>query len=148
MTGCRRGEIVNLKWSEIDLEGSCLRLIDSKEGSSVRPVGLPVVEYLETQRPQRSGTYVFPGQGVDNAVGNFPQSWKKLFKDTQLWDVTPHVLRHSFASIANDLGFTEITIAALIGHAKGRSEEHTSALQPLMCISYAVFCLKKKNNKR
>ena len=33
--------------------------------------------------------------------------------------MTPHVLRHSFASIANDLGFTEITIAALLGHAKG-----------------------------
>jgi hypothetical protein len=29
------------------------------------------------------------------------------------------VLRHSFANIANDLGFTEVTIAALIGHAKG-----------------------------
>lgn len=119
LTGCRRGEIVNLKWSEVDLEGSCLRLVDSKEGSSVRPVGLPVVEYLEKERPHRTGTYVFPGQGIDNAVGNFPQSWKKLFKDTPLWDVTPHVLRHSFASIANDLGFTEITIAALIGHAKG-----------------------------
>ena len=36
-----------------------------------------------------------------------------------LSDVTPHVLRHSFASIANDLGFTEVTIAALVGHAKG-----------------------------
>lgn len=119
LTGCRRGEIVDLKWSEVDLEGSCLRLVDSKEGSSVRPVGLPVVEYLEKERPGRTGTYVFPGQGIDNAVGNFPQSWKKLFKDTPLWDVTPHVLRHSFASIANDLGFTEITIAALIGHAKG-----------------------------
>jgi site-specific recombinase XerC len=34
-------------------------------------------------------------------------------------DITPHVLRHSFASIANDLGFTEVTIAALVGHAKG-----------------------------
>ena len=33
--------------------------------------------------------------------------------------MTPHVLRHSFASIGNDLGFTEITIAALVGHAKG-----------------------------
>jgi hypothetical protein len=33
--------------------------------------------------------------------------------------VTPHVLRHSFASIANDLGVTEVTIAALVGHAKG-----------------------------
>ena len=28
-------------------------------------------------------------------------------------------MRHSFASIANDLGFTEVTIAALVGHAKG-----------------------------
>src|SRR3546814_6618415 len=30
--------------------------------------------------------------------------------------------------------------------ARGRSEEHTSELQSLMRISYAVFCLKKKNN--
>src|SRR3546814_10742307 len=29
----------------------------------------------------------------------------------------------------------------------GRSEEHTSELQSLMRISYAVFCLKKKNKK-
>src|SRR3546814_10511812 len=35
-------------------------------------------------------------------------------------------------------------------HAVERSEEHTSELQSLMCISYAVFCLKKKktNNKK
>src|SRR3546814_6371559 len=33
----------------------------------------------------------------------------------------------------------------LILHAKPRSEEHTSELQSLMRISYAVFCLKKKN---
>src|SRR3546814_9178260 len=30
-------------------------------------------------------------------------------------------------------------------HSRGRSEEHTSELQSLMRISYAVFCLKKKN---
>lgn len=33
--------------------------------------------------------------------------------------MTPHVLRHSFASLGNDLGFTEMTIAALVGHSKG-----------------------------
>ena len=65
------------------------------------------------------GTYVFPGQGEDNAFGNFPNHWKHLLEDSPLSDVTPHVLRHSFASIANDLGFTEVTIAALVGHAKG-----------------------------
>src|SRR3546814_269879 len=35
--------------------------------------------------------------------------------------------------------------AGNIGPAGGRSEEHTSELQSLMRISYAVFCLKKKN---
>src|SRR3546814_8507370 len=35
----------------------------------------------------------------------------------------------------------------LIEHVFGRSEEHTSELQSLMRISYAVFCLKKKKNK-
>jgi integrase len=35
-------------------------------------------------------------------------------------DVTPHVLRHSFASLAHDLGYSEPTIASLLGH-KGRS---------------------------
>jgi integrase len=34
-------------------------------------------------------------------------------------DITPHVLRHSFASVAADLGFSELTIAALIGHRNG-----------------------------
>ncbi len=50
MTGCRRSEVIGLTWSEVDTEGSCLRLADSKEGASVRPVGLPVVEFLEARR--------------------------------------------------------------------------------------------------
>ena len=91
----------------------------SAAGESIRPIGLPVVEYLERQRTDNVGTYVFPGQGKDNAFGSFPNHWKHLFEDSSLSDVTPHVLRHSFASIANDLGFTEVTIAALVGHAKG-----------------------------
>src|SRR3546814_14179548 len=36
--------------------------------------------------------------------------------------------------------------AKIAGIARERSEEHTSELQSLMRISYAVFCLKKKNN--
>src|SRR3546814_8607587 len=35
-----------------------------------------------------------------------------------------------------------------IRHFQGRSEEHTSELQSLMRISYAVFCLKKKNTQK
>ena len=119
LTGCRRAEMIKLMWTEADTDGSCLRLADSKEGASIRPIGLPVVEYLEERRKGQTNTYVFPGQGEDNAFGSFPNHWEQIFKDSPLADVTPHVLRHSFASIANDLGFTEVTIAELVGHSKG-----------------------------
>lgn len=76
-------------------------------------------KYLERRRADDVGTYVFPGQGEDNAFGSLPNHWKRIFEDSPLSDVTPHLLRHSFASIANDLGLTEVTIAALAGHAKG-----------------------------
>lgn len=110
LTGCRRTEMVKLQWVEADTQSSCLRLIDSKEGMSIRPMGLPVVEYLESRRHAEAGTYVFFGQGDDNAFGSFPNHWEQIFENTALADITAHVLRHSFASIANDLGFTEVTI--------------------------------------
>ncbi len=119
LTGCRRMEMVTLQWDEADTDCSCLRLKDSKEGSSVRPIGLPVVEYRERRRKDAIGEHVFPGRGGESAFGSFPNHWRKIFANSPLADVTPHILRHSFASVANDLGFTEVTIAALIGHAKG-----------------------------
>lgn len=119
LTGCRRSEIIGLKWADVDLESSCLRLSDSKEGASVRPIGLPVVEFLEARGLNADGDYVFPGVRCAEHYGAIANQWDRIFKDSALGDVTPHVLRHSFASIANDLGFTEITIAALLGHSKG-----------------------------
>src|SRR3546814_6912270 len=42
----------------------------------------------------------------------------------------------------------DIVVALAPGHGQKRSEEHTSELQSLMRISYAVFCLKKKHNRK
>jgi len=76
LTGCRRSEMIGLKWTEADAESSCLRLED--KGESIRPIGLSVVEYLERRRIDDVGTYVFPGQGEDNAFGSFPNHWKHI----------------------------------------------------------------------
>ena len=54
-------------------------------------------------------------------MSGFPKLWAKIAKHGELpADVTPHTLRHSFASLAGDLGYSETTIAALVGH-KGRT---------------------------
>src|SRR3546814_8559110 len=53
-----------------------------------------------------------------------------------------HLLDHRKIAVVGE----ETATAALIFASPGRSEEHTSELQSLMRISYAVFCLKKKKN--
>jgi site-specific recombinase XerD len=51
----------------------------------------------------------------DKPVGNLTQQWAKLGLDKT---ITPHVLRHSFASLAGDLGLADSTIAGLLGHSR------------------------------
>src|SRR3546814_9454143 len=51
--------------------------------------------------------------------------------------------------LLRDIVDKETTVAGDLGRAiQLRSEEHTSELQSLMRISYAVFCLKKKTEKK
>src|SRR3546814_3108340 len=52
--------------------------------------------------------------------------------------------RVSLAAVVGQSGGSLATLYELFGNKQGRSEEHTSELQSLMRISYAVFCLKKK----
>jgi integrase len=118
-TGCRLGEIQSLKWADVDLAGHALRLSDSKTGKSVRPLGDAAIKVLSGL--PRNGAFVFPALRIDNApYGSLPKGWRRIVAFTtggELDGLTPHGLRHAFASSAGDLGLTEITIAALLGHA-------------------------------
>ena len=49
----------------------------------------------------------------------------RVCETARLADITPHTLRHTFASLAGDLGFSELTIAALLGHsARGVTQRY------------------------
>jgi integrase len=117
-SGWRRGEALELKWSEIDLATRTARLANTKTGSSMRPLSHAACDVLRAL--PRLGELVFPASvGAEKPMRGFHKVWLKVAKRAGLpADVTPHVLRHSFASIAADLGFSELTIAALLGHKK------------------------------
>lgn len=120
LTGFRLSEIAGLKWSEVDEAGSCFRLEDSKEDASVRPVGRPVFKVLSAISRQLGNPYVLPGPRSDEGhYTSLDEAIGRITKKAGISGVTSHTLRHSYASVAGDLGFTEITIAALLGHAAG-----------------------------
>jgi len=115
LTGCRRGEIENLCWPHVDFRARCLRLSDSKEGKSLRPLGRAALSILSTL--PRKGPLVLRGKKPDKPFMGLPKAWARIVKRSALPHLTPHGLRHAYASMASDLGYTEPTIAALLGHA-------------------------------
>jgi integrase len=119
LTGWRSGEALALRWEEIDFERRTATLGDTKTGRSVRPLSRAACELL--RGIGRTGNLVFQATRGDGRMTGFPKFWAKIAKIGGLpAQVTPHTLRHSFASVAGDMGYSEPTIAALIGH-KGHS---------------------------
>jgi integrase len=119
LTGWRRGEVLALRWNEVDLARRSAMLADTKTGSSMRPLSHMACEILHSLT--RSGELVFPATRGEGRMTGFPKFWARIAKLGPLpRDITPHVLRHSLASLAADLGYSEPTIGALIGH-KGSS---------------------------
>jgi integrase len=118
-SGWRRGEALALTWPEVDLVMRTARLKDTKTGASLRPLSRAACGVLSDL--PRQGALVFPASvGSDKPMRGFHKVWLKVARRAGLSArVTPHTLRHSYASTAADLGFSELTIAALIGHKKG-----------------------------
>jgi integrase len=64
--------------------------------------------------------YVLSGQNDSRPYGGLPKAIKRIMaRRPELAGVTAHTLRHSFASVADELGYTEATVAALLGQQSG-----------------------------
>ena len=117
LTGWRSGEALTLRWGMVDLARRTARLSDTKTGESLRPLSAAACDVLRAQGPGAADALVFPPSRGDGTMTGFPSLFARIAKAGGLpADVTPHVLRHSFASLANDLGYSEATIGMLIGH--------------------------------
>jgi integrase len=116
--------VTGLRWREVDLMRRTARLERTKTGASLRPLSRDVVDLLKAQRDAVADTsanaLVFPASRGSGPMSGFRRTFGSIRGAGHLpADITPHVLRHSYASEAADLGYSEPTIAALIGHRGG-----------------------------
>ncbi len=117
LTGCRKSEVLALRWDEVDFEHGCLRLKDSKTGQKVVLLGAPALKVLDEIAEVEGSDYVFPSLKSAGHYVGLPKAWVRIRKLAKLDDVRLHDLRHSFASVGASAGMGLQMVGKLLGHA-------------------------------
>jgi len=117
-TGMRRGEIINLRWRDVDLAKHMLVLHETKNGER-RAATLAGRALEETVRLSKSkhenADFVFPSANGARPI-DFVKAWKTALREAKIDDFRFHDLRHTAASYLAQGGATSLDIAAVLGH--------------------------------
>ena len=130
LTGCRKNEILRLRWEEVDLKAGELRLADSKTGARVIALPEAAVRVLESLARTVDNPWVLPGRKAGRHLSNVNRAWHTLRRRAKLDDVRLHDLRHSYASRALALGESLPMIGKLLGHRRIQSTARYAHLAP------------------
>ena len=116
LTGCRRGEILNLRWDDVERTAGDLRLQDAKAGPRMVPLTRPVLSVLDAIPRQLGSAWVIAGQRPGKRLTGLHHYWRPIRERAGLGELRLHDLRHSYASRALALGESLYTIGKLLGH--------------------------------
>ena len=119
LTGCRRNEILRLRWSEVDRDR--LVLADGKTGPRIVPLNTQARRILE-RRPRGGSSFVFPSPSDPTRPRNRNIAfWNRARREACIEDVRLHDLRHTHASHAVMNGVPVPVVSRLLGHSDVRS---------------------------
>ncbi len=118
LTGCRKSEILTLRWDDVDRTAGELRLRDAKAGPRMVPLTPAVVAVLDGIPRIHGNPWVIVGRKPDSHLPDLQLYWMRISERAGLDDVRIHDIRHSYASRALSLGESLPTIGKLLGHRK------------------------------
>ena len=117
LTGFRISEGQKMQRAWLHAGEGYVTFPDTKGDAQIRAIG-PAAARLAANQPEQEGSpYLFPADVGDGAFTAGKACLERLCAMVGITGVTPHTLRHTFGSVAGDLGFSELTIAAMLGHA-------------------------------
>lgn len=118
LSGWRKGEVVALKWSELDAERGHAILADSKTGRSVRPLGTAVWDLLGALPRYEGSPWVFPSARAPKTrhLSGVEGLWARVRHAAALDGVRLHDVRHTAASLGVAGGLSLPLLAAVLGH--------------------------------
>lgn len=128
-TGMRKGEMLNLKWHDVDLALGVIYLLRTKNGERRDvPMNTTVVNALREHPKHPSSDYVFCG--TNGFPLNIDKPYKNLLKQSDIADFRFHDLRHTFASRLAMKGIDLNMIRELLGHKSINMTLRYSHLSP------------------
>lgn len=117
-TGLRLGEILNLKWEEVDLENGTLTMMVRKNRRVLElPLNDKALAVVKGWHGIRKCGYVFYNHATGDQWKDVRAGLQKACRLAGLRDVTWHTFRHTFASRLNSSGVDLVTVKELLGHS-------------------------------
>jgi integrase len=117
-TGLRLGDILNLKWEEVDLEKGILNTVVRKRRRMLEmPLNEKALSIANGWHGIRKGDHVFYNPETGTQWKDLWLGLKKACRKAGLPNVTWHTFRHTFASRLNGNGADLVTVKELLGHA-------------------------------
>jgi integrase len=124
-TGMRRGEILNLRWDQIDLEARRIRVEVTKNGRvryvDINSVLLAMLQDHKSSNGQNS--HVFVNSKTGSPFADVKKSFNATCKKAGINQLRFHDLRHTFASRLVENGVDLITVKDLLGHRSVKTTE-------------------------
>ena len=118
LTGCRKGEILTLRWDDVDRTTRELRLRDTKSGPRMVPLTPALERVLDGIRRVEGNPWVIQSRKPGAHLPDLAYYWGLIAERAGVEGVRIHDIRHSYASRALALGESLSIIGRLLGHAK------------------------------